>query len=122
MTTNNTNPEEYNGYPNYQTWAIALWIDNDEGIQEYWNDVATQIRRSHNTRGADEYGNTPDNTARYDLASNLKEEHEEGIPEEVNWGVYADLLNSALGRVDWYYIAQNILDELEPEEDEEEED
>ena len=32
----------YNGYTNYQTWNIALWIDNDQGLHEQvqeWDDV-----------------------------------------------------------------------------------
>ena len=24
---------EYNGWTNYETWNVALWIDNDQGLQ-----------------------------------------------------------------------------------------
>lgn len=25
----------YNGWSNYETWNVVLWIENDEGIQSY---------------------------------------------------------------------------------------
>jgi hypothetical protein len=25
----------YNGWTNYKTWNVVLWIENDEGIQDY---------------------------------------------------------------------------------------
>lgn len=27
--------KEYNGYKNYQTWNVALWINNDKGLQQW---------------------------------------------------------------------------------------
>jgi len=27
--------ETYNGWTNYQTWAVKLWMDNDEGAYRY---------------------------------------------------------------------------------------
>lgn len=28
--------EEYNGWPNYQTWNVMLWLDNDESAYRYY--------------------------------------------------------------------------------------
>jgi hypothetical protein len=27
--------QTYNGWTNYETWNVVLWIENDESIQEY---------------------------------------------------------------------------------------
>ncbi len=26
----------YNGWSNYETWNVKLWMDNDEGSYNYW--------------------------------------------------------------------------------------
>lgn len=33
--------DKYNGWKNYETWNVALWIDNDEGI---YNAVRGMLR------------------------------------------------------------------------------
>lgn len=52
------------------------------------------------------------------LADMLKTEHEENMPEVS--GTYADLLGAALSEVDWYEIAEAMVNDEEFEEDEEE--
>ena len=96
------NEEEsgYQGWSNYETWAVALWIDNEESNQDYWNARATEICSAHPI---------------LDLADELKEAFEEGNPLE-EAGVYRDLLNSALGKVDWYEIAKTINADLAEQE------
>jgi hypothetical protein len=40
MTTDN----RYNGWANYETWNWKLWIDNDQGQHEYWNEQAREVK------------------------------------------------------------------------------
>ena len=81
--------KEYNGYTNYETWAVALWLDNEEYSHE-------ESRRIVN-----EYDNT------YDASKALQEWVEEFNPLNDNNTLFADLLNAALSVVNWYEIAEN---------------
>jgi len=82
----------YNGWTNYETWAVKLWMDNDRGSYEYW-----QERARANTDGE------------YNLSQELKSEHEDAMPEVP--GVFADLLSAALSEVNWYEIAESLLED-----------
>ena len=37
--TNTTNPDQYNGWSNKETWLINLWINNDPYLQENLLDI-----------------------------------------------------------------------------------
>ena len=91
---------KYNGWTNYETWNVKLWMDNDEGEYDYWNERAEDNRESA-----------------YNLSQELKEYYQEGMPEVT--GTYADLLQAALDSVNWYEIAKSLISDLEPEEEEE---
>lgn len=39
---NQIKDESYNGWKNYETWNVALWIENDEGLYK----LAQSCRRS----------------------------------------------------------------------------
>ena len=105
----------YNGWSNYETWNVKLWIDNDQGSYNYWNERAREAYKA----AKPEYGFTRTERATIDLAEWLKDEINENAPEVE--GTYADLLGAALSSVDWHEIATALIEDLDLDEDSEEE-
>jgi len=93
--------KKYNGYNNYETWLVALWIDNDQGYQEDINSMSEQC--------------TVDDIN--DLATSIKE-YVEMMPDVSkaieNGGMVADLVNSTLSDVDWYELSEMYIKENNP--------
>ena len=94
--------KDYNGYTNYETWVVALWIDNEQGSSEYWESIAAEL----SSPDSPEYI-SDENTQKCRLADLLKDENEEALPELQ--GFAADLLNAGFSEVDWYDIAENLI-------------
>ena len=103
---------KYNGWTNYETWAIALWIDNDHGSHKYWREAATeaQSEAAGCPQVADGTWSRKD-AGRFQLADWLKEDITEASPLDEP-SVYCDLLNAALDEVNWQEIADHLLADL----------
>jgi len=101
--------DTYNGWTNYPTWNVSLWIGNDGSTQEYWVDRAQELANDFGKENA---------TGR--LADDLKSEIEDQSPIASDASTYADILGWALDQVDWHEIAENMLADVEVEEDDEE--
>lgn len=89
---------EYNGWTNYETWVVNLWLNNEQGSQDYWLNVAEWVL--HHSKDED--------AARYELASIIENQHEESLPELT--GFAADLLNASMSEVNWHEIAEHFID------------
>jgi len=99
----------YQGWSNYETWLVSLWLDNDQGSYDYWRDRAASFRRGAPTsRNVLEGIWTATEAARFGLADALKEAIVEDSPLE-DASVYSDLLNAALYEVNWDEIAGDLL-------------
>jgi hypothetical protein len=105
------NDETYNGWTNYETWLVKLWIDNEESSQRYWAEAAQEVADN----ATSSLFLTREVEAARDLAERLRNEIEDGATDITGAsGVYADLLTSALGSVDWREIAENMLEDVIP--------
>ena len=102
--------DTYNGWANYETWLTKLWMDNDQGSCEYWEEAAQECCTAA-IENADDPNDDEDMRleAVRELADRLESEHSEAVPETV--GLFADLLNAAMGRVDWREIAHSLIDD-----------
>lgn len=104
----------YNGWTNYETWLANLWIDNDQGSQEYWRERAETAMELALENGLE--CDWPDwsyqRQAASDLAEEMKESHEEAMDELKLDGFFADMLRGAMSEIDWREIAQHYTDDI----------
>jgi hypothetical protein len=88
--------ETYNGYTNYQTWDVVLWVRNDEGYYDMVLDALKDITREHEDIA--------------DQADALQEFIEtELIFTSDPVGIAADLLQNAASRINWYEVLEALL-------------
>ena len=105
----------YNGWTNYETWCVALWLDNEASSSAYWREQAEECcRAAPESRRVHEWGFTPHETARMALAQRLEEDIHEADPLPES-GLYSDLLGAALSEVNWYEIAGHYVDDVADE-------
>lgn len=85
--------EKYNGWTNYETWLVALWLDNDEGS---YNEMHYMARHSEDV---------------YSLMEQIKEMIEELNPLKDQANLFSDLLNGAISECNFYEIAEHYYEE-----------
>ena len=100
----------YNGWTNYETWNWKLWLDNDQGIYEYWQErVQTILSDDIEPRYEWE---TVDQLRRSMLADELQADCDERLDfftkEEA--GPLVDILNAGLSSINWHEIAESLLE------------
>jgi len=79
--------QTYNGWTNYPTWCVNLWLANDEGLYEQ----ACELTRPLQTRSA--------------VADALRGWVRDELAPDLGATFAADLLGYALDHVDWHELA-----------------
>lgn len=107
-----SNEPGHQGWANYNTWCVALWLDNEESTYKFWQSRTLEVW-SESEQGSHAW-QTPSFEARYSLANELKASLEAEAPD-MN-GMWADLLGAALSEVDWEEIAESLLEAMDTSE------
>jgi hypothetical protein len=112
----------YNGWTNYETWNVKLWMDNDQGSYHGGQDAAQTAWDEAEA----ERSFTREERATLDLADSLKESYEDAMADILEGAhqsasVWADLLGAALSEVNWYEIAEHMIADVDREAEEAEE-
>ncbi len=84
-----TKDTTYQGYANYATWAVALWMDNDEYLSKELHNLAHRDSRAMHRRV----------DALKDLVSEI-------LPD-LGGSLAGDLLGWATDQVDWQEILES---------------
>lgn len=108
------NEKPYNGYTNYETWLVALWIDNDQGLQEMIQEFA---QAAYDEAEASEYL-TREEEAVATLEKQIEDVIDEMNPLISEASLFSDMLSAAFREVDYREIAEGFIAEVDKEEEE----
>lgn len=100
----------YNGWTNYETWCVHLWLTNDEGKYNHCRELARQA--SAEAPECEQVRRrvwTVEEAKKFSLADRLKEFIEEMNPLADGASMFTDLLNAAISEVNWHEIAEAFL-------------
>ena len=95
---------KYNGFTNYETWAVNLWLQNEESSYNEFRELAEKFE--------------PDQM--YELGQAIKKKVEDATEDIIAYaedhaqpypGIIADIFRANLKTVDWEEIAQAFREE-----------
>ena len=94
----------YNGWANYPTWCVNLWLSNEEPL---YREALERVRE------AAEVAETHTTPKRVEAGDALREWVTLDLVPELGASFASDLLGWALGQVDWMEIADGWLEQVE---------
>lgn len=106
----------YNGWSNYETWLVNLWMDNEPGERDMWLREAAaflECEREDLQSVSDVPFEESDvvSGATNLLADHIRQSFDEALEGLVTApGVFGDLLNGAMSEVNWHEIAKQLMD------------
>ncbi len=105
--------EKYNGWTNYETWNVNLWIDNEEGS---YNERRRAAFESYDVQaeGSDDLEESA-NDAEIEHAKWLEDWIDEMNPLQGQASMFTDILGAALNQVNWREIAEHHIAEAKEE-------
>ena len=106
----NLREEPYHGKKNYETWSVNWWLTNDQEMCRRCRQLAVEASHVVLDSSLVFDGNwTTAEATRNLLAGALRELVGELNPFADQTSLFTDLMDSALGEVDWHEIAIEFL-------------
>jgi hypothetical protein len=99
--------ETYNGWANYPTWAVNLWLANDEVLYRQTQEMVALAREDLEVREPF----TREEAERFEVAETIKNFVTDDLAPDLGASFAADLLGYALDCVDWHEIAEAWLED-----------
>lgn len=85
--------QTYNGWANYETWLVNLWLTEDPHTEELISGWAKEMEE-------------------YELARTLEDYVDDMIDaEDIRSGLIQDFITSAMSEVDWEELAQHYIED-----------
>jgi hypothetical protein len=106
--------ETYEGWTNRETWAVALWINNDQAWQEAVHETITRLADGDGEAWIVKFNawNDPEaiSAAADAVISHVDDAHTSAYDAlEGESGLMRDLLGSAFSRVNWRELGSAFL-------------
>lgn len=115
-------PEKYQGWDNYQTWSVALIINNEEGSYEEALQLARRLRHKEDYERADAFKEWVEQYLPWEAEEEFMPRSERCWDKYPLRHLWQQLLTAALGQVDWQEIADSYHEDIKDEDETEEED
>ena len=109
--------EKCNGWSNYETWNINLWLTNEEGTDSMMNKWAQEC---YDDAKKSSYFSRKEEAV-FVLSDKIKEFIEENNPLADISSMYSDLLGAAISSADFLEIANGFMENVDEEVEEAEE-
>jgi hypothetical protein len=84
----------YNGWSNYETWNVSLWLNNEQPTYFYLRELANEEDKSD-----------------YEKAQELRDFVADHNPLAEDASMFSDILGAALSDVDYREIIEGAKDE-----------
>jgi len=87
----NMDTEEFNGYSNKPTWTLAIWLETDESLKNYWRYKSKSLPED-------------------ELSKELQTYFEDRNPLSKEFTIYSDMLSTSLKLINWGEVAKKLKD------------
>ena len=109
MAVTEAEAKTYNGWANYETWAVKLWMDNDEAGCALQHELLEQAQTTLQNRLIP----FKEELKEIILAALLRDYVRDNSPLADTPSMYSDLMMSSINSVDWDEIASHIIDDAD---------